>query len=136
MDFLPVPTLPVTDPVLIVAITMGILLVGPLLFERFRIPGLVGLIALGAVAGPSVTGLLERDATFVLLGTLGLLYLMFMAGVTLDLAEFARQRTRALAFGALSFALPMSLALLLAPGILGYSIPAAALLGRPRPRRQ
>ena len=78
MDFLPVPTLPVTDPVLIVAITMGILLVGPLLFERFRIPGLVGLIALGAVAGPSVTGLLERDATFVLLGTLGLLYLMFM----------------------------------------------------------
>ena len=129
MDFLPVPTLPVTDPVLIVAITMGILLVGPLLFERFRIPGLVGLIALGAVAGPSVTGLLERDATFVLLGTLGLLYLMFMAGVTLDLAEFARQRTRALAFGALSFAMPMGLALLLAPGILGYSLPAAALLG-------
>lgn len=129
MDFLPVPTLPVTDPVLIVAITMGILLVGPLLFERFRIPGLVGLIALGAVAGPSVTGLLERDATFVLLGTLGLLYLMFMAGVTLDLAEFARQRTRALAFGALSFALPMGLALAFAPGILGYSLPAAALLG-------
>ena len=91
VDFLPVPDLPVTDPVLIVAITMGILLVGPLLFERFRIPGLVGLIALGAVAGPSVTGLLERDATFVLLGTFGLLYLMFMAGVTLDLVGTDRQ---------------------------------------------
>ncbi len=129
MDFLPVPDLPVTDPVLVVAITMGILLVGPLLFERFRIPGLVGLIALGAVAGPSVTGLLERDATFVLLGTFGLLYLMFMAGVTLDLAEFARQRTRALAFGALSFALPMTLALALAPSLLGYELTAAALLG-------
>ena len=126
---LPVPDLPVADPVLIVAITMGILLVGPLLFERFRIPGLVGLIALGAVAGPSVTGLLERDATFVLLGTFGLLYLMFMAGVTLDLAEFARQRTQAVAFGLLSFALPMSMALLIAPGVLGYGIPAAALLG-------
>ena len=125
----PVPDLPVTDPVLIVAITMGILLVGPLLFERLRIPGLVGLIALGAVAGPSVTGLLERDATFVLLGTFGLLYLMFMAGVTLDLAEFARQRTKALAFGALSFALPMGLALLFAPQLLGYGLPAAALLG-------
>ena len=126
---LPVPQLPVTDPVLVVAITMGILLVGPLLFERFRVPGLVGLIALGAVAGPSVTGLLERDATFVLLGTLGLLYLMFMAGVGLDLAEFARQRRQALAFGALSFALPMALALALAPGLLGYGWPAAALLG-------
>jgi Kef-type K+ transport system membrane component KefB/mannitol/fructose-specific phosphotransferase system IIA component (Ntr-type) len=129
VDFLPVPDLPVSDPVLVVAITMGILLVGPLLFERFRIPGLVGLIALGAVAGPSVTGLLERDATFVLLGTFGLLYLMFMAGVTLDLAEFARQRTRALAFGALSFAMPMALALALAPSLLGYGLPAAALLG-------
>ena len=126
---LPVPDLPVTDPVLIVAITMGILLVGPLLFERLRIPGLVGLIALGAVAGPSVTGLLERDATFILLGTLGLLYLMFMAGVTLDLAEFGRQRRTAVLFGVLSFALPMALALGLAPGLLGYGWPAAALLG-------
>ena len=126
---LPVPELPVTDPVLVVAITMGILLVGPLLFERLRIPGLVGLIALGAVAGPSVLGLLERDDTFVLLGTLGLLYLMFMAGVTLDLGEFARQRRQALAFGALSFLLPMGMALALAPGLLGYGWPAAALLG-------
>ena len=126
---LPVPQLPVTDPVLIVAITMGILLVGPLLFERLKIPGLVGLIALGAVAGPSVTGLLERDTTFILLGTLGLLYLMFMAGVTLDLAEFNRQRNTAVLFGMLSFALPMALALTLAPSLLGYGLPAAALLG-------
>jgi Kef-type K+ transport system membrane component KefB/mannitol/fructose-specific phosphotransferase system IIA component (Ntr-type) len=122
-------TLPVTDPVLIVAITMGILLLGPLLFERFRLPGLVGLIALGAVAGPSVTGLLERDATFQLLGTFGLLYLMFVAGVTLDLGEFARQRTRAIGFGLVSFALPMTLALIFAPMLLGLPLVAAALLG-------
>ena len=121
--------LPVTDPVLIVAITMGILLLGPLLFERFRVPGLVGLIALGAVAGPSVTGLLERDATFQLLGTLGLLYLMFIAGVTLDLGEFARQRRKAIGFGLVSFALPMALALAFAPHVLGLPFVAAALLG-------
>ena len=126
---LPVPQLPVADPVLVVAITMGILLVGPLLFERLRLPGLVGLIALGAVAGPSVTGLLERDATFELLGTFGLLYLMFTAGITLDLAEFARQRGSAVAFGALSFGLPMALALAAGAGLLGYGLPAAALLG-------
>ena len=126
---LPVPELPVTDPVLIVAITMGILLLGPLLFERLKIPGLVGLIALGAVAGPSVTGLLERDATFTLLGTFGLLYLMFTAGVTLDLAEFAKARRAAVGFGALSFALPMALALALGTAVLGYGWPAAALLG-------
>ncbi|OZC04295.1 cation:proton antiporter [Rubricoccus marinus] len=126
---LPVPQLPVTDPVLIVAITMGILLLGPLLFERFRIPGLVGLIALGAVAGPSMTGLLERDATFQLLGTLGLLYLMFIAGVTLDLGEFSRQRRRAIGFGLLSFAIPMALAFTVGTSVLGYSPLASALLG-------
>ncbi|GAB5535013.1 MAG: cation:proton antiporter [Rubricoccaceae bacterium] len=126
---LPVPDLPVTDPVLIMAITMGILLIGPLLFERMRIPGLVGLIALGAVAGPSMTGLLERDATFILLGTFGLLYLMFIAGLTLDLAEFAKERTRAVAFGLLSFGAPMALAIGVGTMVLGYSLPAAALLG-------
>lgn len=126
---LPVPQLPVADPVLVVAITMLILLVGPLLFERFRVPGLVGLIALGAVAGPSVTGLLERDATFALLGTFGLLYLMFMAGLTLDLDEFRRARGAAIGFGALSFGLPMGLALLVAPPLLGYGWTSALLLG-------
>ena len=126
---LPVPSLPVTDPVLVAAITLLILLVGPLLFERFRVPGLVGLIALGAVAGPSVLGLLERDATFTLLGTFGLLYLMFLAGLTLDLAEFRKARGAALGFGALSFGLPMALALAVAPLALGYGWPAAALLG-------
>lgn len=126
---LPIPELPIADPVLVVAVTMGILLIGPLLAGRLRVPGLVGVIALGAVAGPSVTGLLERDATFELLGTFGLLYLMFVAGITLDLGEFARQRRSALAFGALSFALPMALALGVAPTLLGYGLPAAALLG-------
>ena len=126
---LPVPNLPVTDPVLIMAITMGILLIGPLLFERMRIPGLVGLIALGAVAGPSMTGLLERDATFILLGTFGLLYLMFIAGLTLDLAEFAKERSRAVAFGLLSFGAPMVLAIVVGTMVLDYSLPAAALLG-------
>lgn len=122
-------TLPIADPVLIVAITMGILLVGPLLFERLKLPGLVGLIALGAVAGPSVTGLLERDATFVLLGTFGLLYLMFMAGLELNLGEFKKQQTKAIAFGVMSFGLPMGLALLAGSALLGYSMPASALLG-------
>ena len=124
----PVPDLPVTDPVLIVAITMGILLLGPLVFERFKIPGLVGLIALGAMAGPSVTGLLERDATFELLGTFGLLYLMFVAGVTLDLGEFSKARKAAVGFGALSFGVPMALAVGVGR-LLGFGGPASVLLG-------
>ncbi|MEM1094678.1 MAG: cation:proton antiporter [Bacteroidota bacterium] len=122
-------SLPITDPVLIVSITMGILLLGPILFERLRIPGLVGLIVLGAAVGPGGLGLLERDATFELLGTFGLLYLMFLAGVTLDLGEFTKRRGQSITFGLLSFSLPMGLAVLVGQYVLGYDILAAALLG-------
>jgi hypothetical protein len=74
-------TLPITDPVLIVAVAGAIFLLAPLLVERLRVPGLIGLIVAGAVVGPNGLNLLARDETIVLLGTVGLLYLMFMAGV-------------------------------------------------------
>lgn len=122
------PVLPVTDPVLIVAITMVIILVGPLLLERIRVPGMVGPIILGAVVGPSILGLLERDATFELLGAVGLLYVMFVAGVTLDLHEFARQRARSVGFGLLSFSIPMGLSLI-AGRMLGYGLEGSLLIG-------
>lgn len=129
---MPVPalaaTLPFTDPVLIVALAMGIFLVVPLLFERMRVPGIIGLIVVGAAVGPNGAGILARDATIVLLGTVGLLYLMLMVGLELDLVEFARYRDRSLVFGTLSF---------LVPGVLGtgaglamgYSLRSALLIG-------
>jgi Kef-type K+ transport system membrane component KefB/mannitol/fructose-specific phosphotransferase system IIA component (Ntr-type) len=120
--------LPITDPVLIFALAMVIFLLAPLLFERLRVPGLVGLIFAGALVGPNGLELLARGNTIVLLGTVGLLYLMFMVGLELDLNEFDRHRKHSLIFGFLSFALPQvtGTALCLA---LGYSVPAAVLLG-------
>ncbi|MEM8559481.1 MAG: cation:proton antiporter [Bacteroidota bacterium] len=120
---------PFSDPVLIVALAMGLILLAPMLFRRLRLPGIVGLIVAGALVGPSVLGLLERDATFELLGTVGLLYLMFVAGVTLDLNQFARQRTRSLVFGLVSFGVPMGLSLLAGPSLLGFDLATSCLLG-------
>ncbi|MEM1127810.1 MAG: cation:proton antiporter [Bacteroidota bacterium] len=122
-------SLPISDPVLIFALAMLIILVAPLVFERLRIPGLVGLIVTGAVVGPRALGLLERDATFELLGTVGLLYLMFVAGLSLDLNQFNKLRTRSLAFGLISFLIPQSLAIALSMALLGYTWPQALLLG-------
>lgn len=121
--------LPVTDPVLIFGLAMALILLAPLLFERLRLPGLVGLIAAGALVGPSALGLLARDATMELLGTVGLLYLMFTAGLSIDLNQFMRLRTRSLVFGSLSFVVPLLLAIALGPLLLGYGWPAALLLG-------
>src|SRR5688572_2831383 len=113
-------TFPISDPVLIVAIVMLIILISPMVFKRMRIPGLVGIILSGTVVGPSITGLLDRDATMILLGTVGLLYLMFMAGLSIDLNQFSKLRNKSIAFGTLSFSIPLLLSVYLAPILLGY----------------
>ncbi len=124
----PLPTLPFQDPVLIVATAFLVFLAVPLLFERLRIPGIIGLIVVGAAIGPNGLGILARDRTIVLLGTVGLLYLMLMVGLELDLADFARHRKRSIVFGLLSFLVPGVLGTLVALG-LGYRLPSALLVG-------
>ena len=121
-------SLPISDPVLIFAIAMAIFLAGPVLFERMKIPGIIGLIFLGAVVGPNILNLLARDFTFELLGQVGLLYLVFLAGLELDLNRFQERRTQSVIFGLLSFAGPMGLSVLIMP-MLGFSMPAALLIG-------
>jgi Kef-type K+ transport system membrane component KefB/mannitol/fructose-specific phosphotransferase system IIA component (Ntr-type)/nucleotide-binding universal stress UspA family protein len=120
--------LPITDPVLIVAIAMTIFLVAPFLFERMRVPGIIGLIVAGAVVGPTGLGLLARDATIVLLGTVGILYLVFLAGLELDLHRFSQYRERSIVFGLISFSIPMLLGVLVMP-LLGFGWAAAILVG-------
>jgi Kef-type K+ transport system membrane component KefB/mannitol/fructose-specific phosphotransferase system IIA component (Ntr-type) len=119
--------LPLADPVMIFALAMVIFVSVPLFFERFRMPGIIGLIVAGAVVGPNGLALLERNETIVLLGTVGLLYLMFMAGVEIDLHGFRKYRNRSLVFGAVTFLLPQ----LLGTGVgfaLGYGVAASVLL--------
>ncbi len=122
-------TLPITDPVLIVAMAAAIFLVTPLLMQRIRAPGLVGIIVAGALVGPHGLNLLARDQTIVLLGTVGLLYLMFMAGSEIDLHGFKRHRNRSLVFGALTFLIPQLTGTAVFFFLLGFSWPAAVLVG-------
>jgi Kef-type K+ transport system membrane component KefB/nucleotide-binding universal stress UspA family protein len=105
-------------PVVVFAAVMVILLVAPLLFERLRIPGMVGLIAAGVALGPHGAGFFANDATFGLLGTVGLLYLMFLAGLEINAAEFRANSSASLVFGTLTFAVPMTVGTLLARRVL------------------
>lgn len=113
-------TVPFQDPVLIFAFALIIFLIIPLVFERLNVPSIIGLIVVGAVVGPNGFGLLERDTTFVLLGQVGLLYIMFVAGLEIDLAGFLRNRNRSLGFGAATFFLPQVLGTLMSVYFLGY----------------
>ncbi|TVQ11372.1 MAG: cation:proton antiporter [Balneolaceae bacterium] len=121
-------TLPFSDPVLIFACLMLIILLVPILFSRIRIPGIIGLIVAGILVGPSVAGILERDSTIILLGTVGLLYLMFMAGLEIDLKRFFRYKGHSLVFGAYTFFIPQVVGAVLTVYILGFEWLPAILL--------
>ncbi len=114
---------------LIFAIVMIIILLAPMLVQRLKIPGLVGTILAGTIVGPSVLGLLQRDDTIILLGTVGLLYLMFMAGLSIDLNKFEKNRNKSLAFGLISFFIPQLAAIPVGMYVLDFSLYSSLLLG-------
>jgi Na+:H+ antiporter len=105
------------------------LLLGPIIVQRARIPGLIGLLIGGYVIGPHGLGLIgSGNSTLPDLGQLGLLYLMFVAGVELDLNMLRRYRRTAVLFGLLTFAFPMAGGSLVGFA-LGWETLAAILLG-------
>jgi Kef-type K+ transport system membrane component KefB len=117
---LELPALPLHEPAAAFAVLLAVVLLAPHLAERLRVPGIVGLILAGTLIGPTGLGLLERDGAVALLGGAGLLYLMFLAGLELDLDELAGQRRDSLLFGAATFVVPM-----------GLGVPAMLALGFP-----
>ncbi|MFW5929741.1 MAG: cation:proton antiporter, partial [Halobacteriota archaeon] len=118
---------PFEDPVLIFALAMSIFLIAPLLLERLRVPGIVGVMVFGALVGPNALDLLARDDTIVLLGEIGIVYLMFVAGLEIDVNEFLESPDQSVVFGVTSFTLPMALGVAVGVGVLGFELPAAAL---------
>lgn len=95
------------EPVAFFLLVMSIILVTPILSERVRLPGIVGIILGGMLFGPYVLGLLQAGDRIEFLATIGLIYLMFSAGMEVDIHQFTRVRTKALVFGILTFSLPM-----------------------------
>lgn len=85
-----------------------IILAGPVLFRRLKIPPIVGMIIAGMAVGPYGFGLLDRDASFRIFGEVGILYIMFQAAVEIDMFHLRQQSRRGVLFGLLSFALPMA----------------------------
>jgi Kef-type K+ transport system membrane component KefB len=101
--------LPLKNPVLILALTLLIILFSPLLFKRFRIPGIIGLIIAGIFIGPNCFHIIESTNSFELLSKTGLLYIMFLAGLEIDMQEFRHNRSKSLLFGTFTFLIPISI---------------------------
>ncbi|WP_409348434.1 cation:proton antiporter [Natronorarus salvus] len=106
---------------------MVIFLVAPLLLERHRLPGIIGIILVGAAIGPNAAGILERGDAIVLLGEVGLIYLMFLAGVEIDLNRFFDNIDQSIIFGVLAFLIPQGVGTVFGMWVFGFSLPTALL---------
>ncbi len=104
------PDLPVTGPEWVFLVLMASVLVAPVAARRLRLPGLLGLILVGTLIGPNVLGLVERDGFVETMGGAGLLFLMFMAGLELDLGSaLQRFRSDTIVFGVATFLVPLTI---------------------------
>ncbi len=121
-------TLPLTNPVIIFALVLFIILFAPILFAKIRVPHIIGLIIAGVIVGPHGLNLLKRDTSIVLFGTVGLLYIMFLAGLEIDVAEFKKNKKKILVFGMATFLLPLVCGTLASYYILGYGFLSSLLL--------
>ncbi|OGU58524.1 MAG: hypothetical protein A2X64_01380 [Ignavibacteria bacterium GWF2_33_9] len=128
-DFLPKIELPFTNPVVTFAIVLIIILLSPIVLKRFKIPGIVGLIISGMIIGPNGLNLLAVDSSVILFGTIGLLYIMFLAGVELDLNEFRKNKFKSIFFGLLIFVIASSLGFFFAHFLLKMNLFASILIG-------
>ena len=118
----------ISQPVPIFLTVMGIILVAPLLLNRLKIPHVIGLILAGVAVGPNGFGVLARDMSFEVFGQVGILYLMFLAGIEIDMYHLRKNLRKGLVFGLFTFIVPLVLGAAAAIIVLGMALPEATLL--------
>ncbi len=115
-------SLPIEDPVLKFLLVLIIILAAPLLLNKIKVPHLLGLIIAGAIIGPNGFNVLSRDSSIVVTGTTGLLYIMFLAGLEIDMGDFKKNKWKSLTFGLYTFIVPFVLGYLGGYYILHFSM--------------
>ena len=120
---------PITDPTMIFFVVLMIILFAPIIMSKLRIPHIIGMVLAGIVIGKYGFNILERDISFEIFGSVGLYYIMFLAGLEMDMESVKRNSRRFLTFGLLTCFVPLILTYIMSRTILGYSHPASFLLG-------
>lgn len=126
--FINVPSWPLEEPVLVFTIAVATFLIGPLLIKRLGLPGIVGIVLFGAILGPGGANIVAHSDAIVLLGTVGLIYLLFTVGIELDLRRFLEDPESAALFGCVSFGLPFLVGTVVVVTLLDLDLLAGLLL--------
>ena len=118
---------PITDPTLIFFVVLLMILLSPIIMGRLRIPHIIGMVLAGVLVGKYGLNILGRDASFELFGRVGLFYIMFLAGLEMDMEGLKKNRNRVVVFGMLTFLIPFAMTYFMGVSLLGY-LPLASLL--------
>lgn len=119
--------LPLNNPVLVFSLILFIILLAPIVLRRLNIPGIIGLIISGLIIGPHGLNFLEKNSAVDLFSTIGLLYIMFIAGLELDMNEFKRNRNKSILFGFFTFIIPFIIGFPICYFLLGFDLNASLL---------
>lgn len=129
---------PITNPVLVFSVILAIILISPIILRPIKVPGIIGLILFGVLLGPHGLNWLAKIDKDTLQGsgvdaidlfsTIGLLYIMFIAGLELEMNEFKKTKNKSLLFGALTFIIPSSIGFPVCHYLLGYDVLPSILI--------
>src|SRR6266540_7541288 len=119
---------PITNPVAIFTLIISIILFVPYISRKIKIPSIFGLILAGLVIGPNGSGLLSSTEGVSVFAAVGLLYIMFLAGLEINLASFVESKNKSLFFGAVTFFVPLMLGYFVLRYAMGFSFLAALLV--------
>ncbi|MGL5937920.1 MAG: cation:proton antiporter, partial [Phocaeicola sp.] len=119
---------PITNPTWIFLSVLMIILFAPIIMGKLRIPHIIGMILAGVVVGKYGLNILAHDSSFEIFGKVGLYYIMFLAGLEMDMEDFKKNRTKGLVFGLMTFLVPMILGIWSSISLLGYGLLTSVLL--------
>ncbi|MBQ6573167.1 MAG: cation:proton antiporter [Bacteroidales bacterium] len=124
-----VTTLPITDPTWIFFLVLLIILFAPMILERLRIPHIIGMILAGVAIGEYGFNILERDSSFELFGEVGLYYIMFLAGLEMDMEDFKKNKSKGIIFGILSFIIRFGIGMWSCMKLLNFGLTTSIIMG-------
>lgn len=119
---------PITSPTMIFFVVLCIILFAPIVMGKLRIPHIVGMVLAGVVIGPFGLNVLAKDDSFDLFGHVGLFYIMFLAGLEMNMANFMKNKARTVTHGIMAFVIPMLMGFFINRAVLEYSVMTSVLL--------
>lgn len=120
--------LPISSPTMSFFIVLCIILFAPIIMGKLRIPHIVGMVLAGVAVGPHGFNILADDRSMELFGHVGLYYIMFLAGLEMNMGDVRKNRVRTFAHGILAFVIPMAMGFALNRSLLGYGFITSVLL--------